>query len=44
MVSLGVNPIVPPCFAMEVRELAKPTSGKREAAQGKKGIANRLRY
>ena len=31
-----------PCFAMEIRELARPTLGKREDIRGKKGIANTL--
>jgi len=38
-----VDLIVQPCFVTEVRELARPTLGKREDTRGKKGIANRLR-
>ena len=39
-----VDLMVQPCFVTEVRELARPTLGKREDTRGKEGIANRLRY
>ena len=34
--------MVQPCFATEVRELAKHTLGKREDTLGKNSIANKL--
>ena len=34
-VSMGVNLVVQPCFAMEGRGLARPILGKREDARGK---------
>ena len=36
MVAEGVNLVVRPCFAMEVRELARPTLGKEEGTRGRK--------
>jgi len=41
VVFMGVNLMVQPCFAMEVRGLAKPILGKRKNTRGKDGIANR---
>ena len=37
---MGVNLMVQPCFATEVRGLARPTLGKREDTRGKKCIAD----
>ena len=42
MASVGVNLMVQPYFATEVRGLAKPTLGKREDTRGNRGIANKL--
>ena len=39
---MGVKLTAQPCFAAEVQGLAKPTLGKREDTQEKKGIANKL--
>ena len=39
---MGGNLMVQPCFAMEVRGLVRPISGKRKDTRGKKGIANRV--
>ena len=41
LVFVRVNPMVWPCFVMEVRGLARPTFGKRKYTRGKKGIVNR---
>ena len=38
----GVNLMVRPCFATEVRGLARPTLGKREKTRGKKYISTKL--
>ena len=42
VVFVWVNLTVQPCFATEVRGLARPSSGEREDSRGKKGIANKL--
>jgi len=42
LVFVGVNPMVRPCFATDVRGLARPTLGKEEGTRGEEGIANRL--
>ena len=42
MVFVGLNLMAQPCFAMEVRESARPTLGKRKDTGGEKEIANKL--
>jgi len=42
MVFVAVNLVMQPCFATEVRGLARPSLGKREDSRGRKGIANKL--
>ena len=42
MVQAAVVQIAQPCYATEVRGLGRPTLGKGEDTQTKRGIANRL--
>ena len=42
MAFMGVNLMVQPCFATEIRELVRPTLGKEEGSQGNESIANKL--
>jgi len=42
MVFVGVNLMVRPCFAMEIRGLVRPILGKREDTRGKKDTANKV--